>query len=134
MSTCGLATASDHPLGHLVALHAQLGVHAGDDDVEPLEQVVVEVERAVLEDVDLHPGEDAEVVVERRVERGDVVELALAGARGRARGRSSSRAEWSVSTMYSWPSARAVAAISSISAPPSLHVEWRWQSPRRASR
>ena len=55
-----------HPLGHLLAVHAQLGVHAGDDDVEALEQVVVEVERAVLEDVDLHAGEDAEVVERRR--------------------------------------------------------------------
>ena len=40
--------------------HAQLRVHAGDDDVEPLEQVEVLVEGAVLEDVDLHAGEDAE--------------------------------------------------------------------------
>ena len=45
-----------------------------------------------------------------------------------------SRAEWSVSTMYSWPSAIAVAAIASIGAPPSLQVEWRWQSPFSASR
>ena len=27
--------ATHHPLGHRAALHAQLGVHAGDDDVEP---------------------------------------------------------------------------------------------------
>ena len=44
------------------------------------------------------------------------------------------RAEWSVSTMYSWPSPIAVRAIASIVAPPSLHVECRWQSPRSASR
>ena len=50
-----------HPLGHRLALHPQLGVHAGHDHVEPGQQVVVEVERAVFEDVDLHPGEDAEV-------------------------------------------------------------------------
>ena len=49
-----------HPLGHLLAVHAQLGVHAGDDDVEAGEQVVVVVEQAVLEDVDLHAREDAE--------------------------------------------------------------------------
>ena len=36
-----------------------------------------------------------------------------------------SRGEWSVSTMYSWPSAMAVRAIASIVAPPSLHVEWQ---------
>ena len=45
---------------HLLAVHAQLRVDAGDDDVEVGEQVVVEVERAVLDDVDLHAGEDAE--------------------------------------------------------------------------
>ena len=43
-----------HPAGHLLLGHPQLRVHAGDDDVEPLEQVDVLVERAVLEDVDLH--------------------------------------------------------------------------------
>ena len=78
------------------------------------------VERAVLEDVDLDAGEDPE----RRqllVERGDVVELLLeplllspwAIVR---------RGEWSVSTMYSWPRPRAVRAIASIVAPPSLHT------------
>ena len=123
-----------HPLGHLLALHAQLGVHAGDDDVEALEQVVVEVERAVLEDVDLHPGEDPEVVVERGVELGDVVELALAAAPGRARGRSSGGPSGRSAPCTRGRAPIAVAAISSISAPPSLHVECRWQSPRSASR
>ena len=33
------------------------------------------------------------------------------------------RAEWSVSTMYSWPRARAAAAMASMVAPPSLQVE-----------
>ena len=41
-----------------------------------------------------------------------------------------SRGEWSVSTMYSWPSARAVTAISSIGLPPSDQSECVWQSPR----
>ena len=35
-----------------------------------------------------------------------------------------SRGEWSVSTMYSWPSAMAARAIASIVAPPSLQLEW----------
>ena len=39
-----------------------------------------------------------------------------------------------MSTMYSWPRSLAVAAISSIWRPPSLHVEWRWQSPRSSWR
>ena len=67
-------------------IHAQLGVDAGHDDVEAGEEVVGEVERAVLEDVDLHPGEDAEVV-EPVVQRLDVGELPLATARDRGRGR-----------------------------------------------
>ena len=56
------------------AVHAQLRVHAGDNDVESCEQILLLVERAVLEDVDLDAGEDAE----RRqlfVELGDDLEL-----------------------------------------------------------
>src|SRR3546814_6003783 len=49
-----------HPAGHLVAWHAQLGVHARHDHVETLEHVLVLVERAVLADVDLDAGEDPE--------------------------------------------------------------------------
>src|SRR3546814_10286918 len=49
-----------YPAGHLVAWHAQLGVHARHDHVETLEHVLVLVERAVLEDVDLDAGEDPE--------------------------------------------------------------------------
>ena len=76
-----------HPLGHRLALHPQLGVDAGDDDVESAEHVVVVVERAVLEDVDLDAGEDAE----RRqllVELGDVGQLLLQSLPARGRGRS----------------------------------------------
>ena len=59
----------DHAVGHRLLAHAQLRVHAGDDDVELGEQVVVLVEAAVVEDVDLDAGEDAErreLLVERR--------------------------------------------------------------------
>ena len=35
-------------------------MHAGDDDVETVEQAVLLVERAVLVDVDLYAGENAE--------------------------------------------------------------------------
>ena len=49
-------------------------MHAGDDDIEASEQILLEVERAVFQDVDLHPGQDPE-----RRERGahlvDLVEL-----------------------------------------------------------
>ena len=67
-----------HPLGHLRLLHPQLRVHAGDHDVESRQHVVGEIERAVLEDVDLHTRQDPEVVPGRRdvgVDRGDLVEL-----------------------------------------------------------
>ena len=50
----GAGDGHHHPAGHLLLGHPQLRVHAGDDDVEALEQVDVLVERAVLEDVDLH--------------------------------------------------------------------------------
>ena len=45
-----------------------------------------------------------------------------------------SRGEWSVSAQYSWPSAAAVAIISSIGADPSDQFECRCRSPRSAAR
>ena len=74
MSTCGFASASTMRSVIGSAVHAQLRVHARDDDVELGEQLVLLVERAVLEDVDLDAGQDPE----RRqllVELGDDVEL-----------------------------------------------------------
>ena len=56
------------------AVHAQLRVDAAHDHVEPLQQVLVLVEGAVLEDVDLHAGEDAEGG-QLLVELGDDIEL-----------------------------------------------------------
>ncbi len=76
MSTCGEATARTIRSVIGLPFHPQLGVDAGDDDVELRQDLVVVVERAVLEDVDLDAGEDAE----RRhllVEDGDVGELLL---------------------------------------------------------
>lgn len=73
----------DHPPGHGDAVHAELGVHAGDDDVEAVEEFGLLVERAVLQDVDLDTGEDAE----RRqggVEFVDDVELAAQAVGGQA--------------------------------------------------
>ena len=68
------AHGGDHPRRHLLAVHAQLRVHAGDDDVEVGEEVVVEIERAIEVDVDLHPVEDAERS-ELLVEHGDDADL-----------------------------------------------------------
>jgi hypothetical protein len=66
----------EHAVGHRLAGSAQLGVHAGDDDVEPAEQLLGLVEGAVGVDVALDAGEDPERG-ELLVERGDLVELAL---------------------------------------------------------
>ena len=67
-----------HAPRHRLGRHPQLGVHAGDDHVEPREQVLALVKGAVLEDVDLDPGENPE----RRqlgIQLRDQRELALAG-------------------------------------------------------
>ena len=55
-----VAHRGDHPLGHRPARHPQLRVHARHDEVELGEQLVLLVERAVVEDVHLDAGEDAE--------------------------------------------------------------------------
>ena len=65
----------EHPCGHLRLRHPQLGVDAGDDDVEPVEEVGLLVEGAVVEDVHLDAGEYAEPAVEGLVQGGDLVEL-----------------------------------------------------------
>ena len=52
----------DHPLGHRLLAHPERGVRAGDHPVEPFEQLVVVVERAVREDVDLAAGEQLDAV------------------------------------------------------------------------
>ena len=66
----------DHALGHLLAGHAQLGVDAGDHQVQPGQHVVAVVQRPVLEDVHLDAGEDAERG-QLVVQRGDVGQLLL---------------------------------------------------------
>ncbi len=70
----GIGDGPHHPLGHLLAGHAQLAVHTGNDQVEGAEHVVAVVEGAVLEDVDLDPGEDAKRG-QPLVEPGDLVHL-----------------------------------------------------------
>ena len=115
------------------AVHAQLRVHAGHDDVETGQDVVVLVEGAVLEDVHLDAGEDAERG-QLLVECGDLVELGDGAVRGSSPWAMVRRGEWSVRTRYSWPTARAASAISAMGAPPSDQCEWQWQSPLMAAR
>ena len=88
---CGFASAATMRSVIGCSLHAQLRVHARDDDVELGEQLVVLVERAVVEDVDLDAGEDAERR-ELLVELVDDVELLAQPLGGRARGRPSAAA------------------------------------------
>jgi hypothetical protein len=45
----------DHALGHRLLAHPEGGVHAGDQPVELAQQLVLVIERAVGEDVDLAP-------------------------------------------------------------------------------
>src|SRR3954465_14986737 len=118
-------------------------MHAGDDHVEPAEQLVGLVQRSVDVDVALDAGEDPERR-ELLVERGDDVQLLLEPLRGQPGGRRGragdsplaavSRGEWSVSAMYSWPRAIAASAISRIGDPPSDQSEWGCRSPRSAAR
>ena len=75
----------DHPRGHVLGRHPQLGVDAADHDVEPGQQVVVLVERAVEVDVALDAGQDAERR-ELLVEPGHDVELVLEPLAGQAVG------------------------------------------------
>ena len=62
-------------MGHLRLLHAQLGVDAGHYHVQGGEQLLLLVEGAVFEDVDLDAGEDPERS-QLLVESGHVFELA----------------------------------------------------------
>jgi hypothetical protein len=55
-----VADGGDHPRGHLVARHPQLGVHAGHHEVEPGQQGRLLVQRPVLEDVALDAGQQPE--------------------------------------------------------------------------
>ena len=67
-------------------LVAQLAVHRTDHHVQALQQGVLLVELAVLQDVDLDAGEDAEALRQLVVQPGDVVELAAQPGRRQAAG------------------------------------------------
>ena len=117
-----------HPGGHAPGIHPELGVHAGHDHVESGQQLVVLVERAVLQDVDLDPGEDAEGR-QLGVEVGDDLELAAQPGSASSPWATVRRGLWSVSAQYRCPRSLAASAISRIGLPPSDQSEWLWQSP-----
>ena len=95
MSVWGLSTARNIRPVMLRRIHPELGVHAGHDHVESGQQLLVLVQRAVLQDVDLDPGQDAERG-QLVVELGDDLELA-AQALGSSPWATVSRGLWSVS-------------------------------------
>jgi hypothetical protein len=49
-----------HPLGHRLGGHPQQGMDAGHHQVQPGQQVLPLIQRAVFQDVDLDPGQDPE--------------------------------------------------------------------------
>ncbi len=71
-----------HPPGHPRRVVAQLAVHRADHQVQPGEQLVLLVQRAVVEDVDLDAGEDPEAVRQLLVQLRHVVELAAQAVGG----------------------------------------------------
>ena len=130
---CGFAIAPIIRAVIASALISQLGVDARDDDVELGEQLVLLVEGAVLEDVDLDAARGCATARAPR----------SAGRRGRAaRGggpgvspcATLSRGEWSVIARYSWPSSAAVRAMRSTGEPPSDQSECMCRSPRSQAR
>ena len=50
----------EHPPGHVRRVHPEFGMDAGHHDVELREQLLLLIECAILEDVDLDAGEDTE--------------------------------------------------------------------------
>ncbi len=58
-----------------LAIQGEQGVHRGHDEIQAGEHVVGEVERPVLEDIDLAAGEHAYPILLRSVELRDVLEL-----------------------------------------------------------
>ena len=76
---------AQQPIGHLLAILIERGMHRGDDEIEGGEAVVGQVERAVRPDVAFDAGEQPDAARPRRRARG-------CGRRGRARG--ARRARW----------------------------------------
>ena len=89
---CGLAIAATIRGVISAAGIRSLRCTLADDDVEPGEQRRLLVERAVVEDVHLDAGQDAERRAARVVERGDDVQLLLQPLGATARWRRSAAA------------------------------------------
>jgi len=75
MSTCFVLDRPDDACGLGLAVQGEEVVHRGHDEVQAAEHVVREIERPVLEDVDLAAREHADAVLPGGVERRDVREL-----------------------------------------------------------
>jgi hypothetical protein len=129
MSTCGDETAASPSARSSAALSIRsFEWTLATTTSRRASHLVGEVERAVLEDVDLHPREHPErdtVGIEPCVDLGDLVELTLQTVLVEAVGDREPCRVVGHDDMYSWPSSIAAATIESIGAPPSLQVEWR---------
>ncbi len=55
----GIFDGGEDALGHFGAVDIHVGMHGGDDHIELREDFVVEIERAVFQDVDFDAGEQA---------------------------------------------------------------------------
>ena len=128
-----VADRGHHPLGHRLGGHPQLGVHAGHDHVEPGEQVLPLVQRAVLQDVDLDPGQDPE----RRqlgVQLADQRRAAPPAARPTGRWPRSAGASDRSARSTRGPAPGPPRPSPRGGLPPSDQSECVWQSPRSAAR
>ena len=75
MVRCGIVHRGQHARRHLALAHVEPAVDRGDDEVEPREHRVVEVDAAVLQDVGLDALEDPDAL-EPPVHLVDLVRLA----------------------------------------------------------
>ena len=69
----------DHAPCDLFALLTEPDVHGGDDDVEPRQRLVIEVQRAIRLDLHLDPVEDGQAIADLRAHRVDLHALCADG-------------------------------------------------------
>ncbi len=65
----------DHPIRHRRLVHVEAGVHRCDDDVQPCQNLILQVEGTVREDVHFDAAED----VERREPRAELLDRECLG-------------------------------------------------------
>ena len=118
--------------GHFFGVHGEALVDAGDDVIEERERLVVEIERAVGQDVAF--GEAKKMrkpsLANLRLEEFDFSGLETDAFLVEAIGLVLDLL-WSAIPRYSRPKSSAACAMASTVSMPSLHVEWQPKAPRR---